>query len=76
MEIEDKKDSDNVIADHLSRLEKLIEDERGTEIEENFPDEQLVQISIKVPWYADIMNYLSCFNATRIQLLVEKKVED
>ena len=36
LEIKDKKGSDNVIADHLSRLEKLTENERGTEIEENF----------------------------------------
>ena len=60
MEIKDKKGSGNVIADHLSRLEKLIEDERGTEIEENFLDEQLFQVSVKVPWYADILNYLAC----------------
>ena len=32
LEIEDKKRSDNVIADHLSRLEKPTEEERGTEI--------------------------------------------
>ena len=33
LEIKDKKGSDNVIADHLSRLEIPTEDERGTEIE-------------------------------------------
>ena len=60
LEIEDKKGSDNVIAYHLSRLERLIEGERGTEIEENFPDEQLFQVSVQVPWYADIVNYLDC----------------
>ena len=32
LEIKDKKGSDNVIADHLSRLEKLTEEEKGTEI--------------------------------------------
>ena len=41
LEIKDKKGSDNVIADHLSRLEKTIEDEKEIEIAENFPDEQL-----------------------------------
>ena len=41
LEIKDKKGSDNVIADHLSRLEKPTKEARGTEIEENFPDEQL-----------------------------------
>ena len=60
LEINDKKGNDNVIADHLSRLEKPIEDERGTQIEENFPDKKLFQVSIQVPWYADIVNFLSC----------------
>ena len=59
LEIKDKKDRDNVIADPLSRLEKPIEDERGTKIEENFPNEQLFQVSIQVPWYADIVNFLA-----------------
>ena len=49
LEIKDKKGSDNVIADHLSRLESLIEEERETEIEENFPYEQLFQVSVQVP---------------------------
>ena len=37
LEIKDKKGSDNVIADHLSRMEKTTEKE--IEIAENFPDE-------------------------------------
>ena len=38
--IKDKKGSDNVIVDHLSRLEKTTEKEKEkeTEIAENFPD--------------------------------------
>ena len=51
LEIKCKKDKDNVIADHLPRLEKPIKDERGTKIEENFPGEQLFQVSIQVQWY-------------------------
>ena len=46
MEIKDKKGSNNVIADHLSRIEKPTEEEKWTEIEENFPDEQLFQVSV------------------------------
>ena len=34
LEIKDKKGSDNVIVDHLSRMEKPIEEEGGIEIEE------------------------------------------
>ena len=41
LKIKDKKGSDNVLADHLSRMEKLTEEERETEIEENFLDEQV-----------------------------------
>ena len=59
MEIKGNKGSDNVIANHLSRLENPIEDERGTKIEENFLDEQLFQVSVQVPWYADIVNFLA-----------------
>ena len=42
LEIKDKKGSDNVIVDHLSRMEKPTEEERGTKIKENFLDEQLI----------------------------------
>ena len=35
-----------MIADHLSRMEKPTKEERGTEIEENFLDKQLFQVSI------------------------------
>ena len=41
LEIKDKKGSDNVIADHLSRLERPIEEEKENELEENFLNEQL-----------------------------------
>ena len=60
LEIKDKKGSDNVIADQLSRLEKTTEEEKGSEIVENFPDEQLFLLSVQTPWYADIFNYLAC----------------
>ena len=49
-----------MIVDHLSRLEKLTVEERVTEIERNFSDEQLFQVSVQLPWYADIVNYLAC----------------
>ena len=60
LEIKDKKDSDNVIADHMSIMEKTTEEEKEIEIAENFPDEQLFLLSVQVPWYADIVNYLAC----------------
>ena len=60
IEIKDKKGTENVVADHLSRLEagKGIED--PAEIEESFPDEQLFVTEAHLPWYADFVNYLAC----------------
>ena len=49
LEVKDKKGCDNVIADHLSRVEKTIVKEKWTELEENFPDEQLFQLSFQLP---------------------------
>ena len=46
LEIKDKKASDNVIADHLSRIEKLTKEEEDIEIEEKFPGEQLFQMTV------------------------------
>ena len=60
LEIKDKKGSDNVIVDHLSRLERIAGTEKGTEIAKIVPDEQLFILSVQTPWYADIVNYLAC----------------
>ena len=49
LEIKDKKGSDNVIVDHLSRLKNTAEKEKETEIAENFPDKQLFLLSIQTP---------------------------
>ena len=62
LEIKEKKGSDNVIADHLSRLEKTIEEENRGEIVENFFDEHRFLLSVQTPWYADIVNYLAYGN--------------
>ena len=60
LEIKDKKGCDNVIDDHLSRVEKPTVQEEERDIAENFSDEQLFQLSLQSPWYADIMNFLAC----------------
>ena len=60
LEIKDKKGCDNVIADHLSRVERSTEEEENATLTENFPDEQLFKVSSQLPWYADIVNYLAC----------------
>jgi len=58
IEIRDKKGSENVVADHLSRLTvDFIED--AVPIAETFPNEKLMHISqTHAPWFADIVNYL------------------
>ncbi|CAN6720984.1 unnamed protein product [Malus baccata var. baccata] len=55
IKIKDKKGSDNVVANHLSRL---VREEEVVPISETFPDEQLLSIKVSVPWYADLVNYL------------------
>ncbi|XP_050254823.1 uncharacterized protein LOC126700654 [Quercus robur] len=59
LEVRDKKGSENLVADHLSRLEQE-EVSLDLVIQEAFPDEQLFACEIKLPWYADIVNYLAC----------------
>ncbi|GJS95589.1 reverse transcriptase domain-containing protein, partial [Tanacetum coccineum] len=63
IEIKDKKGAENLVADHLSRLENpnmevLIE----REISNEFLDEHLMMLKSKLnnsePWYADYINYI------------------
>ena len=56
LELKDKKDTENVVADHLSRLNFDTITEPLT-LNESFPDEQLMSVEV-VLWYADIINYL------------------
>ena len=60
LEIKDKRGCDNVIADRLSRVERNKAEEEEVGLTENFPNEQLFQLSFQLPWYADIVNYLAC----------------
>ena len=48
-----------MVVDHLSKIDKPAEDKRGTEIEKNFPYEQLLQVKVQLPWYDDLVNYLA-----------------
>ena len=49
-----------MIDDHLLRIEKTTVKEEEKEIAENFPDEQLFQLSFQLPRYAGIVNFLAC----------------
>ncbi|KAM6586871.1 hypothetical protein CsatA_009476 [Cannabis sativa] len=61
-EIQGRKGIENKVADHLSRLETNNHSshlEGELQIRDSFPDEQLVVVEqTRVPWYADIVNYL------------------
>ena len=58
IEIQDKKESENIIADHLSRI--LVEDCEHISIKESFLDEQFLVVShAKAPSLVDIVNYLA-----------------
>ncbi|CAN6566554.1 unnamed protein product [Malus baccata var. baccata] len=57
LEIKDKKGSENVVADHLSRLVHSNTEEDLIPLRESFPDEQLFSLKATDPWYADIINY-------------------
>jgi hypothetical protein len=57
-EIRDKKGTENVVADHLSRL-TIDYTKDAIPISETFPNEQLMHIAHNpAPWFADIVNYL------------------
>ena len=57
VEIKDKKGTENLVADHLSRLEGARDD---IPVNDEFPDEKLFAIEDKkaVPWFEDYVNYL------------------
>ncbi|GKD95754.1 reverse transcriptase domain-containing protein [Tanacetum coccineum] len=58
IEIKDRKGTENIAADHLSRLENDETSDDG-EVDDNFPGETLMKINTKdEPWFADFANYL------------------
>ncbi|XP_021724274.1 uncharacterized protein LOC110691627 [Chenopodium quinoa] len=60
-ELRDKKGAENVVVDHLSRLGSARFQDYGFPIEDALRDDVLYVLEVKSePWYADIVNYLSC----------------
>ncbi|XP_062086957.1 uncharacterized protein LOC133793673 [Humulus lupulus] len=62
LEIRDKKGTENLVADHLSRLElKENQNMKEVQINDEFPDEQLFALkeSLMVPWFVDYVNFLA-----------------
>ncbi|GKE38089.1 reverse transcriptase domain-containing protein, partial [Tanacetum coccineum] len=59
IEIKDRKGTENVAADHLSRIEnEEISDD--SEVDDHFPIETLMEMNTEdEPWFADFANYLA-----------------
>ena len=61
VEIRDKNGFENMVADHLSRLEipETVQ-KHHLQIDDTFPDEQILALSHAetTPWFTDIANYL------------------
>nr|GEV57581.1 reverse transcriptase domain-containing protein [Tanacetum cinerariifolium] len=56
--MKDKKGTENVVADHLTRIDND-ETSDDSEVDDNFPGETLIEIKTKdEPWFADFANYL------------------
>ena len=51
----DKIGKENMVAYFLSRL---THDDDNVPIDDNFPDEHLFLVYVKVPWFAYVLNYL------------------
>jgi len=60
IEIKDMNGAENLVVDHLSRIEGHVD---SFPIRDNFPDEHLMHLhSLHVtPWFADIMNFIVAY---------------
>ena len=64
IEVVDRRDTCNQVADHLSRLENAdYQEPQTSEIQDAFPDESLFRVDntstrVQWPWYADLANFV------------------
>ncbi|GJX86590.1 DNA-directed DNA polymerase [Tanacetum coccineum] len=73
IEIKDRKGTENVAADHLSRIENE-ETSDDSEVDDKFPGKTLMEINIKdEPWFADFANYLASNIITKRMTYQQKK---
>ncbi|CAN6707346.1 unnamed protein product [Malus baccata var. baccata] len=70
IEIRDKKGSENVVADHLSRM---VHNEESLPILETFPDEQLLSIKVSTPYHPQTNGQAEVSNR-EIKQILEKTV--
>ncbi|RDY14381.1 putative mitochondrial protein, partial [Mucuna pruriens] len=55
IEIRDKKGVENLIVNHLSRIER---ENDPMPIRDKFPNEKMLHINMHTPWFADICNFV------------------
>jgi len=55
LEIKEKHGAENLVADHLSRLEN---GKSRNPLSDCFPNETLYAITDRLPWHADMINYI------------------
>ncbi|RDX87586.1 Tf2-6, partial [Mucuna pruriens] len=75
IEIRDKRGAENLVVDHLSRIER---ESNPMPIQDEFLDEQLLQVSKITPWFANICYYIvaSKFPPKASRLYKEKLESD
>ncbi|KAM2115566.1 hypothetical protein ACFX1Q_023983 [Malus domestica] len=64
IEIRNKKGSENVVVDHLSRM---VHNKESLPIAETFPNGQLLSIKVSEPWYADLDARTFCLTCDKCQ---------
>ncbi|RDX66317.1 hypothetical protein CR513_54932, partial [Mucuna pruriens] len=70
LEIREKKGVENLVADHLSQIERGID---LLPIRDGFLHEQLLQMDKIEPWFADICNFLIA--SISIQIIQRQNLE-
>ena len=58
-EVKDRKGCENQVGDHLSRLESEHTVQTDLDIDDAFPNEEILETMVEnLPWYADFANYV------------------
>jgi len=57
--VKDRRGGENQVADHFSRLEAAKKEELELEIDDTFPDEQVLTVTLDlILWFTDYANFL------------------
>ncbi|XP_052725952.1 uncharacterized protein LOC128194405 [Vigna angularis] len=63
LQIQDRSGAQNLVADHLNKIERVEDEANVLPIQDNFLDESLwmVSLSYPTPWFENIVNYLVAY---------------